>query len=1066
MFNRPKTIMKLYWVGSLFILAITLLVSPLTLAFGESVRVMSGGTITVQNSTGKPCPAGIIITGLQQFADPKGIERQGHRYYFFESVTSLTNLKGAASLQASGSSPMPASGNAMTAFQPMGTAVLPLNVPTAGIYYFHVRMLPYGNSQPTLALSVGTHAIGKAKGCGWCFAGQINLSAGHHEIVLTEAGTDDPTIPSARLAALDCISISTNPMTPLWHDVTASTSDPKNAFWLNRVGIPARNPMLLLGGQQVGITASLDDGQVAIFYSDGTMAGMNLRKDLLSEDEKGLTIDAHIYLFYDLSDGGKAIAGASSQLCVPYYGSIRNLNRNDFVVLLPGGIWEYQLKVPRKGSYRIAARVGMHGNSPPSFRFFLDGREFGEYHGSHWSWLVLATTELKAGRHTLRFQESGKVPGDNVNMVGLDCLELTTNPEGRLYNELDTNPSDPTDQDWLKRVTRPVDDQVKELSGGPLILNPGENKATYSCASVSSPDALVEIIPRKTVPLAVSPSKITPNDDGYEDMAVISTSTNAPRNETVSAELTDVTGKVVCKLPTPQAQTNGGYRFSWDGRPPEGKPVPDATYIVRAYVGDDLVGLGIIRTEAKTPKIASVRPERFSPNGDKVNDTTTVSFRFFKETTATLRVLDKSGNPARQWPAKKYASGSYNELWDGKDDAGNVVPDGEYLVQAVDDESIEQWHTSTRTRTDRSWSEPKEPINFFPIGVWMGSGEPTEDVLKRLSEDGFNTVSEVNSKEKADLCGKYDIRFITHGPLSLDEFDVADSVEKSPVFRHSALLAYYIADEPRFELAEHLFVARRVIEAMDPKRVAIACLVGEWLPMAKRMQPRVHYIDVYPILPKALPGDFHRMYYTGREMVEYIDWARRQVSPDVPLWIILQCHEFEGWLRLPSPEEIRCQTYLALAHGARGIFYFTYYGVSWPGMVKPDGTPTPRYTVAAQLAKELKSLAPTLMKLRVADKNIATVEGGGNSTYKTGDVTTLVDTKTGEQYIAVVNRNCETNSKITIRIDAEGMKNGGATELVAVSSKQIVPLANGEKGMLVGTLELAPGDGRLLKMGR
>ena len=313
-------------------------------AFAEAFRVTRGGAVTVSNPSLKACPAGIIIAGLQQFANPKGIEWQGHAYYFFESDTSLTNLKGVASMTAGGNSPTPASGNSMMVFKPMGTAMLPLDVRVAGTYYFHVRMLPYGNSSPTLALSAGGQVIGTARGAGWQLAGHTNLTAGRHEIVLTEFGTDDPTVPSARLAALDCISISTDPKAPLWSEVTTSASNPSNTFWLNRVGIPTRNPMLTLGQQKAGVTASLDDGQAAIFFSDGTVTGMNLKKDLLCEDEKGLTIGEHIYLFYDLSDGGKAVTNAASKPGIPNYG-IGGFNRNDFIALKPGGIWARQSKV-------------------------------------------------------------------------------------------------------------------------------------------------------------------------------------------------------------------------------------------------------------------------------------------------------------------------------------------------------------------------------------------------------------------------------------------------------------------------------------------------------------------------------------------------------------------------------------------------------------------------------------------------------------------------------------------------------------------------------------------------
>jgi hypothetical protein len=86
-----------------------------------------------------------------------------------------------------------------------------------------------------------------------------------------------------------------------------------------------------------------------------------------------------------------------------------------------------------------------------------------------------------------------------------------------------------------------------------------------------------------------------------------------------------------------------------------------------------------------------------------------------------------------------------------------------------------------------------------------------------------------------------------------------------------------------------------------------------------------------------------------------IEEAARYV-PKERLWAVIQAfgggkHSQDGWPRRPQKVEMRCLTYLAVVHGAHGIFYFSYPEVSsdpasWEGLQR--------------IVKELQDLQPWL----------------------------------------------------------------------------------------------------------
>ncbi len=82
-----------------------------------------------------------------------------------------------------------------------------------------------------------------------------------------------------------------------------------------------------------------------------------------------------------------------------------------------------------------------------------------------------------------------------------------------------------------------------------------------------------------------------------------------------------------------------------------------------------------------------VVPNPFTPNGDDVNDEVVVTFdvqRLLTPKPVYLEIFDLDGR-RRRLIERQLSSGGYSQQWDGRDDAGQVVPPGLYLLRISTD---------------------------------------------------------------------------------------------------------------------------------------------------------------------------------------------------------------------------------------------------------------------------------------------------------------------------------------------------------------------------------------------
>ncbi|NKB70276.1 MAG: hypothetical protein GKR89_24665 [Candidatus Latescibacteria bacterium] len=100
--------------------------------------------------------------------------------------------------------------------------------------------------------------------------------------------------------------------------------------------------------------------------------------------------------------------------------------------------------------------------------------------------------------------------------------------------------------------------------------------------------------------------------------------------------------------------------------------------------------LSVFFSSAKGGDVVSeleLQPPVFSPNGDGINDETRVAFevlRLVEPVDFEIDIYDLSGRRLRRLPVGQRAAGTFDELtWDGRDEAGNLVPPGVYILRVT-----------------------------------------------------------------------------------------------------------------------------------------------------------------------------------------------------------------------------------------------------------------------------------------------------------------------------------------------------------------------------------------------
>ena len=239
---------------------------------------------------------------------------------------------------------------------------------------------------------------------------------------------------------------------------------------------------------------------------------------------------------------------------------------------------------------------------------------------------------------------------------------------------------------------------------------------------------------------------------------------------------------------------------------------------------------------------------------------------------------------------------------------------------------------------------------FFPIGMY----HPSLASYPLLAEFGFNAVQGsapddlMQFEAGLDEAQKYGLAVDVplYGGLKVAG-NIEKSLEKIKNFAdHPAILCWKIIDEPnlRPEISHEVPPVYRALKAADSKNPIELTISGGaaleyWGDFADIAQ-----VDVYPL--PAQPMD---------EVSKNARLAMNELKPWQNLSFVLQ----SGWVadlsNQPSPAQARSMVYLALAEGAKGIWWYSMYDPGW------DLTKTPLWPHMKEINAEIKTLSEPLM---------------------------------------------------------------------------------------------------------
>ncbi|WP_455383603.1 FlgD immunoglobulin-like domain containing protein [Salinispira pacifica] len=258
--------------------------------------------------------------------------------------------------------------------------------------------------------------------------------------------------------------------------------------------------------------------------------------------------------------------------------------------------------------------------------------------------------------------------------------------------------------------------------------------------SGSSQPVTVTIDTRPTpLSLSANPLYFSPNGDGVSDTTTLSPDVGLNEGiERFDLTITNGAGNTVRSF---SGSGTVPATFTWDGTDATGQPAPDGSYSTHMRIlyqkgnlaeanGPDLV----IDTVAPKITISVDRPV-FSPDGDGLRDTLLIHQQSSNEQLWTADIRNASGKVVRSF---SFAGQAPDVVWDGRDSAGNVVPDGvySYTISATDRAGNRGSAAIDAIRVDTRPTPVKLKVD---TSAFSPNGDGVQDTVHFLPDLSVNT---------------------------------------------------------------------------------------------------------------------------------------------------------------------------------------------------------------------------------------------------------------------------------------------------------------------------------------
>lgn len=302
-----------------------------------------------------------------------------------------------------------------------------------------------------------------------------------------------------------------------------------------------------------------------------------------------------------------------------------------------------------------------------------------------------------------------------------------------------------------------------------------------------------------------------------------------------------------------------------------------------------------------------------------------------------------------------------------------------------------------------------------------------------------------------------------------EEVNVPFVRDVMPKYRNrKGLFAWSVKEETKAEYARELAAYYKLVKELDPTHPILICF----------------FFVIQGVASYVKGVDLSREGTVGASMIPR-GWRQ---DPGANTW--------SGWLRYYPPQHcMKLQVWAAVALGAKGIFSYCHGEPTW-GKAKPDlsrtaalglscdpsGQPAPQWAEFADAAKDIRHVAPLLLRMNKRVRNLGACDDPNAL------VSTFQEEDSARRYLIVVNKRtgfwCKDSPKSLkpsdeMSVDSQGQLTGYMPApplefVLKVEAEQArhdlrtlskLPMASSFPGGKSYRITLPPGEGNVLLLG-
>ena len=280
-----------------------------------------------------------------------------------------------------------------------------------------------------------------------------------------------------------------------------------------------------------------------------------------------------------------------------------------------------------------------------------------------------------------------------------------------------------------------------------------------------------------------------------------------------------------------------------------------------------------------------------------------------------------------------------------------------------------------------------------------------------------------------------------------------------------SVLGYYLADEPGVTEFPRLAKAVSAIRRYAPGKLAFINLFPNYASLGvpgKSQTGAASYAEyleqfVSVVKPDLLCYDNYivqasldmrdtpkaTLYYTN-----LLEVRRVALKYDLPFWTVVLSDQIRPDTTIPSPANLMFQAYTSLAAGAKGIMWYTFFGLSYSyAPIDEAGHKTPTWPYLQMTNRHLRTIGPIMARLKSTGVFFTWPAPAEGAPILPGKLIRSIESQTpvmvgefagdgGTDYVMVVNLSLEKSAKLLIKTQRDYHRR----EVVSPEEGQPLPL--------------------------